>query len=188
MKYKKISNNENAIEIDGKVVLSFDPRYKEYLKWKNNNPDLEELLVDNLKQETKNKELYNNGAPHVNKDKNGDIGLLWELVNVPETIQHLLIVVFCEWLRENTTHPLLELVGEQGSGKSWLSRCLRGLIDPNRVPLRAVPSGADGTFEVHTPCVLLCRTSQAETPQSRSDMRKMQRCGPGHGVAGVPGL
>ena len=28
MKYKKISNNENAIEIDGKVILSFDPRYK----------------------------------------------------------------------------------------------------------------------------------------------------------------
>ena len=71
IKYKKVLNNESAIEIDGRVVLAFDPRYKEYLKWKNNNPDLEELLVDNLKQEIKNKELYNNGAPHVNKDKNG---------------------------------------------------------------------------------------------------------------------
>ena len=30
-KYKKILNNKNAIEIDGKVVLSFDPKYKEYL-------------------------------------------------------------------------------------------------------------------------------------------------------------
>jgi len=46
-KYKKISNNENAIEIDGKVVLSFDPRYKEYLKWRDENPDLEKKLVDN---------------------------------------------------------------------------------------------------------------------------------------------
>ena len=25
---------KNVIEIDGKVVLSFDPRYKEYLKWR----------------------------------------------------------------------------------------------------------------------------------------------------------
>ena len=32
IKYKKIPNNENAIEIDGKVILSFDPKYKEYLK------------------------------------------------------------------------------------------------------------------------------------------------------------
>ena len=33
--YKKIPNNENAIEIDGKVVLSFDIRYKKYAR--NNN-------------------------------------------------------------------------------------------------------------------------------------------------------
>ncbi len=38
-KYKKVPNNENAIEIDGKVVLSFDPRYKEYLKWRDENFD-----------------------------------------------------------------------------------------------------------------------------------------------------
>ena len=64
MKYKKVPNNENAIEIDGKVVLSFDPKYKEYLKWKDENPDLEQQLSSDLKQNIKNKELYNNGAPH----------------------------------------------------------------------------------------------------------------------------
>ena len=65
MKYKKVPHNKNAIEIEGKVVLSFDTRYKEYLQWKDENPDLEQLLVDNLKQEIENKRLYNNGAPHV---------------------------------------------------------------------------------------------------------------------------
>ena len=49
MKYKKVPNNENAIEIDGKVVLSFDPRYKEYLKWKDENPDLEQKISFPLK-------------------------------------------------------------------------------------------------------------------------------------------
>ena len=44
--YKKILNNENAIEIDGKVVLSFDPRYKEYLKWRDENPK-SAILLDN---------------------------------------------------------------------------------------------------------------------------------------------
>ena len=51
MKYKKVINNENAIEIDGKVVLSFDPRYKEYLKWRDENPDLEQQLIVELKLE-----------------------------------------------------------------------------------------------------------------------------------------
>jgi antitoxin component YwqK of YwqJK toxin-antitoxin module len=74
MKYKKIPNNENAIEVDGKVILSFDLRYKEYLKWRDENPDLEQQLIDDLEQETKNKKLYNTGAPH----KKGDI---WEWYN-----------------------------------------------------------------------------------------------------------
>jgi len=64
IKYKKIPNNKNAIKVDGKVILSFDPKYKEYLKWTDKNPDLEQQLVDELEQDIKNKELYNNGAPH----------------------------------------------------------------------------------------------------------------------------
>ena len=50
VKYKKVPNNKNAIEIDGKVVLSFDPRYKKYLKLKDKNPELEERLIDNLEK------------------------------------------------------------------------------------------------------------------------------------------
>ena len=42
--YKKILNNNNAIELDGKVILRFDPRYKDYLEWKAENPDLEKKL------------------------------------------------------------------------------------------------------------------------------------------------
>lgn len=72
MKYKKVPYNENVIEINGKVVLSFDPRYKEYLKWRDENPDLEKQLIEELEQEIENKRLYNNGAPHVELDENGD--------------------------------------------------------------------------------------------------------------------
>ena len=72
IKYKKIQDNENAIEIDGKVVLPFDKRFKEYLKWRDKNPELEKQLVEELEQETENKRLYNNGAPHVELDENGD--------------------------------------------------------------------------------------------------------------------
>ena len=48
MKYKKVVHNENAIEIDGKVVLSFDKKYKEYLKWRDENPKLEKKLQKDL--------------------------------------------------------------------------------------------------------------------------------------------
>ena len=65
VKYKKVPHNENVIEINGKVVLSFDPRYKEYLKWKDENPDLEQKLIEDLEQEVENKRLYNNGSPHI---------------------------------------------------------------------------------------------------------------------------
>ena len=64
IKYKKVPNNENVIEVDGKVILSFDPKYKEYLKWRDENPDLEQQLIDDLEKDIKNKELYNNGSPH----------------------------------------------------------------------------------------------------------------------------
>ena len=68
MKYKKIPNNDDAIELDGKVILSFDSRYKEYLKWREENPELEKQLVTELNRVLKNKELFNNGSPHKNSD------------------------------------------------------------------------------------------------------------------------
>ena len=50
--YKKVKLNENAIMIDGKIVLSFDPRYKEYLKWKEKNPNTD------VKQKIANFKFY----------------------------------------------------------------------------------------------------------------------------------
>ena len=74
MKYKKVPNNENAIEIDGKIILSFDPKYKEYLSWRDENQDLEKKLVEDLNREVEKKRLYNTGMPH--KDSN-----IWKWYN-----------------------------------------------------------------------------------------------------------
>ena len=71
MKYKKVVHNENAIEIDGKIVLSFDKKYKEYLKWRDENPKLEKKLQKDLESELKRLRLYNNGSPHLTKDEQG---------------------------------------------------------------------------------------------------------------------
>lgn len=42
-------------------------------------------------------------------------------------------------LRPRPTYPVLVFVSEQGSGKSIAARCLRSLIDPSAIPLRAMP-------------------------------------------------
>ena len=42
--------------------------------------------------------------------------------------------------------PILILNGEQGSGKSTISRLLRSLVDPNHVPIRAMPRNEEDLF------------------------------------------
>jgi len=72
LKYKKVPHNNNAILINEDIVLSFDPRYREYLKWKDANPKLEEQITEEVEEEIRITELYNNGAPHVELDENED--------------------------------------------------------------------------------------------------------------------
>ncbi|MCH9026219.1 MAG: tetratricopeptide repeat protein [Proteobacteria bacterium] len=42
-------------------------------------------------------------------------------------------------VRPRPPYPVLVLVSEQGSGKTLAAKCLRSLIDPSAVPLRAMP-------------------------------------------------
>jgi hypothetical protein len=42
-------------------------------------------------------------------------------------------------LRPTGPYPLLAISGEQGSAKTVLSKLLRGLLDPNVAPVRALP-------------------------------------------------
>jgi antitoxin component YwqK of YwqJK toxin-antitoxin module len=74
IKYKKIPHNNNAILIRGVdyIILSFDPKYKEYLNWREENPKLEKEITTEVEQYIRITELYNNGAPHVELDENGD--------------------------------------------------------------------------------------------------------------------
>ena len=78
-KYKKIPFNETAIEIDGKVVLSFDPRYKEYLKWREENPKLEQELVVEKFTENIDDAYLEVERP---KRKSGDFEFYWKNGNI----------------------------------------------------------------------------------------------------------
>ncbi len=72
--------------------------------------------------------------------RGGTVDDLRPLVNVASDDDFRLIVGFglCA-LRASGPHFVLGLHGEQGSSKSTLSAVLKGVIDPNQVPIRAAP-------------------------------------------------
>ena len=76
----------------------------------------------------------------------GDINLLWRSINVEDTDRVLVLAYLLECWRPDTPFPVLEIVGQQGSGKSETQEFLRRLIDPNRVNLRGAPKNAEDIF------------------------------------------
>ena len=76
----------------------------------------------------------------------GDLDLLWNYINIPKEDRFLLLAWILECFRRNTPDPILELTGEQGSGKSLTHNNIRDLIDPNKVNLRSIPEKREDLF------------------------------------------
>ena len=73
-------------------------------------------------------------------ERGGLIEVLAGLLNLPGHDEFVLVVA---WLvaavRSKGPYPLLAIAGEQGSAKTFLTKALRALIDPNVAPVRAAP-------------------------------------------------
>jgi len=71
--------------------------------------------------------------------RGGTLDPLRELLNVSEATFRLLAGWLLAALLPLIPHPILALLGEQGTAKSSAARLLAGLIDPSPAPLRSPP-------------------------------------------------
>ncbi len=73
----------------------------------------------------------------------GDLNTLWSLVNVDPKDRPLLLAWLVAALLPAVPHPIVALLGEQGTGKTTAGKVLSLLVDPSPAPARKAPRDSD---------------------------------------------
>ncbi|WP_088283811.1 ATP-binding protein [Kineosporia sp. A_224] len=83
-------------------------------------------------------------GPLPNPVRGGTLTPLRSRLNVPDEDWPLVLAWLVTALMPDLPHPLLLLMGEQGTGKSSATRLLVNVLDPGPAPLRTAPSDVEG--------------------------------------------
>ncbi len=76
--------------------------------------------------------------PH--PERNGDLNHIRNLLNLDNDSNFILVASYLIGaMNPSGPFPILIIQGEQGSGKSTLTNCIRNLLDPSSVPSRTLP-------------------------------------------------
>ena len=83
---------------------------------------------------------YKHQAPQIEPEMGGDAWLLFEFIRITdEGTQLLLLTWIAACFLPDIPHPIVNLHGVQGSGKSLASRRLRSLTDPSAIASLSLP-------------------------------------------------
>jgi hypothetical protein len=82
-------------------------------------------------------------APLPQPERGGDLDDLWPFVNVADESQPLLAAWLVSILLDGS-HPIVGLLGLQGTGKTTAARYLASVLDPSTAAVRAAPRDLDG--------------------------------------------
>lgn len=110
----------------------------------------------------------------------GNVNLLWDIINIPQSDQLLVLAVMLECFRADTPYPVLELVGEQGSAKSSTQQYLRELIDPNQANNRAAPKAAEDVIVAAQNSHLVSYENLSHLPDAYQDFLCVLATGGGY--------
>jgi hypothetical protein len=94
-------------------------------------------------------------APLPLPEPGGSIDLLRDLVNLNEHGFTLFVAWLLDALYPDHPHPVLYLVGEEGSAKTTAVKIARSLTDPDGVPLRNLPTTVRDLFTGAADCGVL---------------------------------
>ena len=72
--------------------------------------------------------------------RGGSVDELWPLVNIAPSSRNLYVAYVVSNLFRSLDHPILDLSGEAGTGKSTTARNTARLIDPSAAPLARMPT------------------------------------------------
>jgi hypothetical protein len=112
----------------------------------------------------------------------GSIAQLRPLVNLTEDGFVLFVSCILDALCPGRPHPVLFLAGEEGSAKSTAARIARSLIDPNKVPLRNLPTTVRDLFVGANGSNVLAFDNVSNVPPAISDALCQVTTGTGFGT------
>jgi hypothetical protein len=108
-------------------------------------------------------------APLPRPTAGGCIDELWRWLNVSPDDRPLLIAFLVAALHPAIPHPILELAGEQGTGKTTAERTIVSVIDPSPVPTRKAPRDADSWVSAAAGSWVVGIDNVSAMPEWRSD-------------------
>ncbi|EGV18789.1 hypothetical protein [Thiocapsa marina] len=81
---------------------------------------------------------------------------LWEAVNVPEKYRLIVIAWMIQSFRVDSACPVIEFVGEEGSGKTMTTTCIRNSVDPKEGGLTPCPRSIQDLYSIAANSHVIC--------------------------------